>query len=71
MNEKDPSGRECNAVSVRTKRLGYRGSQDHGYTLQERQGTASMLTNQCLEKERMLSERAEESFLTDSNPTTL
>jgi len=49
MNEKDPTGRE------RTKRLDYRGSQDHGHTLQERQGT--VLTNQCLDgKEQMLSE---------------
>jgi len=50
MNEKDPSGRnECaNERNV----WATRGSQDHGHTLQEGQG--SVFTNQCLGKERML-----------------
>jgi len=56
MNEKDPSGRECNAT----------GGQDHGHILQEKQG--SVLTNQCLGKKRMLSEELRNpSFLTDSD----
>ena len=61
MNEKHPSGFECNECA--TKRLGYRGSQDHGHI--ERQG--SVLTNQCL-GERTIAERgddSEASFLTD------
>jgi hypothetical protein len=40
------------------------GSQDHDHILQEKQGPE--LTNQCLGKKRMNSERgAEESFLPD------
>ena len=42
-----------NAMRVRTKRLGYRGESRQD-DVQERQG--SVLTNQCLGKERMLSE---------------
>jgi len=57
------------SASVRTKRLGYRGpgSQDHGRTLQERQG--SVLTNQCLGtwKGTNAERGAEENFLTDSD----
>jgi hypothetical protein len=65
MNEKDQSWCECNASAK-----GYRGeSQDHGHILQERQG--SVLTNQCLGKERMNTERgAEDSFLPDGQRRT-
>jgi len=47
-----------NEMIVRTKRLGYRERQDHGHTLQERQG--SVLTNQCLGKETNAEGGAEE-----------
>ena len=47
-------------MRVGTKRLGYRGSQDHGHTLQ-----GSVLTNQCLGKGTNVERGAEESFVTD------
>jgi len=61
MNEKDPSGRECNANAK-----GYRGESGSWPYPTRKQG--SVLTNQCLGKERMLSEELRNpSFLTDSD----
>ena len=64
MNGKHPGGRDECERNVWA--AGESHGQDHGHSLQERQG--SVLTNQCLGKKRINVERgAEESFQMDND----